>query len=193
MYVCVYVSLCLTVLGLLHMKITWEIREYPNQIVKKKRDLLTWRKVALVAKNPPDNARDVRDMGSIPASGRSPAEGNGIPLQYYCWENSMDRGAWRSPVHGVKELDTTEHLNTTWRNISPNHRKWNFEINLHIGGKPSGIQVIYFFFNLKRIGKTFTELELRDENNYQTLSYKVNKQSLDYTHSSRLSDRMVDK
>ena len=41
MYVCVYVSLCLTVLGLLHMKITWEIREYPNQTVKKERDPLT--------------------------------------------------------------------------------------------------------------------------------------------------------
>ena len=94
---------------------------------------------------------------------------------------------------GVKELDTTEHLSTTWKNISPNHRKWNVEINLHNGGKSSGIQVIFFFFKPKRIGKTFTELELRDENNYETLSYKENKQSLDYTHSSRLIDREIDK
>ena len=84
MYVCGYVSLCITVLGLIHMKITWEIREYPNQIVKKERGPLTWREVALVVKNPPDNARDVRDMCSIPGSGRSPAGGNGIPLQYSC-------------------------------------------------------------------------------------------------------------
>ena len=34
------------------------------------------------------------DLGSIPDLGRSPAEGNGNPLQYSCLENSMDRGAW---------------------------------------------------------------------------------------------------
>ena len=34
------------------------------------------------------------DPGSIPASGRSPGEGNGNPLQYYCLEKPMDRGAW---------------------------------------------------------------------------------------------------
>ena len=34
------------------------------------------------------------DPGSIPGSGRSPGEGNGNPLQDYCLENPMDRGAW---------------------------------------------------------------------------------------------------
>ena len=34
------------------------------------------------------------DLGSIPGLGRSAGEGNGNPLQYYCLENSMDRGAW---------------------------------------------------------------------------------------------------
>ena len=34
------------------------------------------------------------DPGSIPGSGGSPGEGNGTPLQYYCLENPMDRGAW---------------------------------------------------------------------------------------------------
>ena len=37
---------------------------------------------------------NVGDPGSIPGSGRSPAEGNGYPLQYYCLENPMDGGAW---------------------------------------------------------------------------------------------------
>ena len=37
---------------------------------------------------------NVGDPGSIPGLGRSPGEGNGNPLQYYCLENSMDRGAW---------------------------------------------------------------------------------------------------
>ena len=41
------------------------------------------------------------DMGSIPASGRLPGEGNGYPLQYSYLENPMSRGAWRSPVQGV--------------------------------------------------------------------------------------------
>ena len=52
----------------------------------------------LVVKNLPANARDVRDMGLIPGSGRSPGEGNGNPLQYSCLENPMDRGAWQAIV-----------------------------------------------------------------------------------------------
>ena len=47
------------------------------------------------------NAGDTGDSGSIPGSGRSPGEGNGNPLQYFCLGNSMDRGAWRPTVHGV--------------------------------------------------------------------------------------------
>ena len=49
--------------------------------------------VATVVKNPPANAGDGRDVGSIPGSGRSPGEGNGNPLQYSCLENSRERGA----------------------------------------------------------------------------------------------------
>ena len=49
--------------------------------------------VALVVKNLPVNAGDIRDVESIPGSGRSPGEGNGNPLQYSCLENPMDRGA----------------------------------------------------------------------------------------------------
>ena len=40
------------------------------------------------------SACSVEDPGSIPGSGGSPGEGNGIPLQYSCLENSMDGGAW---------------------------------------------------------------------------------------------------
>ena len=39
-----------------------------------------------MVKNPPTNAGDVRDVGSIPGSGRSPGGGNGNPLQYSSWE-----------------------------------------------------------------------------------------------------------
>ena len=48
-----------------------------------------------------ESACNAGDLGSIPGSGRSPGEGNGNPLQYYCLEDSMDRGAWWVTVHGV--------------------------------------------------------------------------------------------
>ena len=56
--------------------------------------------VALVVKNPPANAGDVRDSSSVPESRRS-GGGHGNPLQYSCPENPMDRGAWWAAVHGV--------------------------------------------------------------------------------------------
>ena len=57
--------------------------------------------VVLVVKHLPANAGDGRDAGSIPGSGRSPGGGNGNPLQDFCLENSMYRGAWWATVHGV--------------------------------------------------------------------------------------------
>ena len=54
-----------------------------------------------VVKNPPANAGDAGDMGSIPRSEISPEGGNGSPLQYSCLENRMDRGALWATVHGV--------------------------------------------------------------------------------------------
>ena len=59
-----------------------------------------------VVKNPPANAGDAGDMGSIPGLGISPGEGNGNPLQYSCWENPMDRDAWLAIVHGVAKSQT---------------------------------------------------------------------------------------
>ena len=55
--------------------------------------------VTLVVKNPPANAGDIRDLSSIPGSGRSPGEGNDNTLQYSCLRNPMDRGAWQATVH----------------------------------------------------------------------------------------------
>ena len=65
--------------------------------------------VGVVVKNPPANTGNIRDLDSIPGSGRSPGGGHGNPLQYSCLQNPMDRGAWRAAVHGVtKESDTAE-------------------------------------------------------------------------------------
>ena len=57
--------------------------------------------VALVVKNLLTNAGDIREVGSIPGSGRPPGGGHGNPLQYSCLENPMDREAWRATLHGV--------------------------------------------------------------------------------------------
>ena len=62
--------------------------------------------LALVVKNPPANAGDIRGMGSIPGSGRSPRGGHGNPIQYFCLENPMDRGTWQATVHRVAKSQT---------------------------------------------------------------------------------------
>ena len=57
----------------------------------------------LVGKNPSASVADVRDVGSIPGSGRSPAGGHSNSLQYSCLENPMDGGAWWATAHGVSK------------------------------------------------------------------------------------------
>ena len=57
-------------------------------------------------KNPPANAGDAGDGGSIPGSERSHGGGNGNPLQYSCLGNLMDRGPWQATVHRVTKGQT---------------------------------------------------------------------------------------
>ena len=52
------------------------------------------------------SAHNAGDLGSISGSGRSPGEGNGYALQYFCLKNSMDRGTWGAIVHGVAKNGT---------------------------------------------------------------------------------------
>ena len=52
-------------------------------------------------------AEMVKNLTAVP---ESPGEDNGCPLQYYCLDNSMNRGAWWAIVHGDSDLDTTEQL-----------------------------------------------------------------------------------
>ena len=64
--------------------------------------------VALVVKNLPANAEDLRDAGSTPGLGRSSGGGNGNPLQYSCLENPMDIAAWWTTAHEVTKSQTSE-------------------------------------------------------------------------------------
>ena len=67
-----------------------------------------------MGKNMLANVRDIRDVGLIPGSGRSPGEGNGYPLQYFFLENSMDTGAWRATTHeAAKTWTWLEHAAPT--------------------------------------------------------------------------------
>ena len=80
--------------------------------------------MALVVKNPPANAGDVKDTGSTPVSGRSPGGQHGNPLQYSRLENPKDRIAWQAlMVHRVtksgtlKQLSMHRHIAT--QNVKP--------------------------------------------------------------------------
>ena len=67
--------------------------------------------VALVVKNPSANSGDIRDVDSIPRSGRFPGSRHGNPLQCSCLDNPVDRGVWQVMVHGVTESDIL-HMHT---------------------------------------------------------------------------------
>ena len=81
--------------------------------------------VTLLVKNPPANAGDIRDLGSIPESGRSPGGGHGNPLQYSCLENTYGQKAWWDMVHRVtksqkqvKRLSTHTHILVTTSSLN---------------------------------------------------------------------------
>ena len=83
---------------------------------------IIWRRINIygfpdgsVVKNQRANAGDA---GSTPRLGRSPAEGNGNPLQCSCLENPMDREAWWSTVHGVIESLTQLRNWTTTKQLN---------------------------------------------------------------------------
>ena len=75
-------------------------------------------------KNPPAKAGDKRDVGSIPGLGRSPNEGNGNPLLYFCLENPRDRAVWWAAVQRVAKSSTRlKQLSTcSIRNLSASTR-----------------------------------------------------------------------
>ena len=91
---------------LLGFSMTWFGQRNVSSVFKDLFVILQASQVALVVKNPPANAGDIRDAGSIPGSGRSPGGGHGNPLQYSCLANPTDRAAWWATVLGVSKSQT---------------------------------------------------------------------------------------
>ena len=81
--------------------------------------LLLWAsQVALVVKNPPAKAGDLREEGSVPGLGRAPGGGHGNPLQYSCLEHPTDRGALQAMAHSIAkrqtQLSDSHYYTTGW-------------------------------------------------------------------------------
>ena len=74
---------------------------------------LRWKRICLQFRRPSFD----------PWVGRSPGKGNGYPLHIYYLENSTDRGAWQTRVHGVTELDTTEWLTLSFHFYTHKHTR----------------------------------------------------------------------
>ena len=94
--------------------------------------------MALLVKNPPANAEDIRDKGSISGSGRSPGGGHGNPLQYPCLENPVVPEAWWAMVHRVaksqtqlKWLSMHAHYTGLLNQEPPWHNQWRAHTSLH--------------------------------------------------------------
>ena len=91
-----------------------------KSVIEEQNEQLWASQVELLVKNPPANARYVRDAGSIPRLGRAPGEENGNPLQYSCLENPMGRGACWATVHRIANIQTQlKQLSTI------QHDQWN--------------------------------------------------------------------
>ena len=79
--------------------------------------------MALMVKNLPTNAGDLRDSGLIPGLGRSPGGGHGNPIQHSCLEKPMNRGAWRAAVHSVAKSQTWLKLFSMHTHTTPYQHK----------------------------------------------------------------------
>ena len=98
--------------------------------------------VVLVLKNAPANAGDIRDVGLIHGSGRSPGGGHGMSLQYSCLKNPMDRGAWWATVHSVTKSQTRlKRLSTHTKENGATEDAmvgWHHQLNGHESEKTLG-------------------------------------------------------
>jgi len=74
--------------------------------------------LSLGASDGKESACNTEDLVLTPGFGRSPGVGNGNPLQEFCLENPLDRGAWWATVHGVAK---------SWTRLSSFHHFFKFD------------------------------------------------------------------
>ena len=121
---------------------------------------------ALVVKNPPASAGDIRDPGSIPGLGRSPEEGHGSTLQYSCLENPMHRGAWWAAARRVAKSWTW------WKRLSKmtvkylGHLCWNqwfsfVKVNAYSFLFSNPLSIFFIVFSLWMLAVRALSLVLR--------------------------------
>ena len=89
-------------------------------------------------KNLPVNAADVRNVGSISGSRRSPGGGYGNPPQYSCLENPMDRGAWWATVHSITKSGTQQKQRSTHIYIGEFGKYFRVKHAIALGTNTSG-------------------------------------------------------
>ena len=120
-----------------------------------------------MVKNLPASAEDANDLGFNLWVRKTPKVGNGDPLQYFCLENSMDRGAWRATVHGVAESHMTELLSTHIHifleghysiTVTPKHRTLSSLVNK---GRKSKFLIVGF--SRYKISKGLIVLNIKAE------------------------------
>ena len=100
-----------------------------------------------------ESAFSAGDQGLIPESGRSPGEGNGNPLQYYCLENSMDRGAWQTTDLGLQRVRQDWVTNTFTFNFF-----MYFSLNWSI--PEFSLRSLYYHNTFHNLEHTFRKLPL---------------------------------
>ena len=131
--------------------------------------------MVLVVKNPPANAGDTGDFGSIPGLGRSPGEEDGKPgeFQYSCLENPMDRGTWWATVHRVTKSQTWL---SDWAWALPRHESPKLWSLIKITTSKTRKQV-FGFSAANSINKVFTangwHFKITELKNVQILTLKL--------------------
>ena len=106
-----------------------------------------------MVENPPTNAGDTGNVGSIPGSGKCPGGGRGSPLQYSCLGNPTDSGAWRATVHGVAKSPTRLSTHTaairdvTYSTMSVVNTAVSYTAKLRVNSKSSHHKEKFFLFS----------------------------------------------
>ena len=132
----------------------------------------TW--ASLVAQVVKEAACSAGDLGSIPRLGISSGEGNDYPLQYFCLENSMDRGAWWATVHGVAESETAEQLS-----IHSHQSTWLVKLAL---------QSLWSLRKVSQVGIIFSKRALSRE---EAVVYQQGKASIQYENIQTMTERYL--